>query len=98
MLEFSCKLNRVSSLSTGPAHAVYFATYEAVKQAMGGNEGHGTDHHPLAAGTYNFSPCANGMLMTTPKATSGACATIASDALMNPFDGMPDTALLCRFY
>ncbi|KAI9707095.1 MAG: Fe(2+) transporter [Candelina mexicana] len=50
----------------GPAHAVYFATYEAVKQAMGGNKGN--EHHPLAA------------------ATSGACATIASDALMNPFD------------
>lgn len=33
----------------GPAHAVYFATYEVVKQAMGGNEG--TEHHPLAAGT-----------------------------------------------
>ena len=32
----------------GPAHAVYFATYEVVKQAMGGNEG--TEHHPLAAG------------------------------------------------
>lgn len=34
--------------SIGPAHAVYFATYEAVKQAMGGNNG--TEHHPLAAG------------------------------------------------
>ena len=33
----------------GPAHAVYFATYEAVKAGMGGNEGSG--HHPLAAGT-----------------------------------------------
>ncbi|KAI9823520.1 MAG: asparaginyl-tRNA synthetase [Phylliscum demangeonii] len=54
------------ALGAGPAHAVYFATYEAVKQAMGGNEGNG--HHPIAA------------------ATSGACATIASDALMNPFD------------
>lgn len=32
----------------GPAHAVYFATYEAVKQGMGGNNG--TEHHPLAAG------------------------------------------------
>ncbi|MCJ1226187.1 Fe(2+) transporter [Toensbergia leucococca] len=53
-------------VGAGPAHAVYFATYESVKQAMGGNEGN--DHHPLAA------------------ATSGACATIASDALMNPFD------------
>ncbi|KAI9755566.1 MAG: Fe(2+) transporter, partial [Lichina confinis] len=54
------------ALGAGPAHAVYFATYEAVKQAMGGNEGN--SHHPVAA------------------ATSGACATIASDALMNPFD------------
>jgi hypothetical protein len=52
----------------GPAHAVYFATYEAVKHVMGGNQA--GVHHPLAA------------------ATSGACATIASDALMNPFDGM----------
>jgi solute carrier family 25 iron transporter 28/37 len=51
---------------TGPAHAVYFATYEAVKHAMGGNQV--GVHHPLAA------------------ATSGAAATIASDAFMNPFD------------
>ncbi|KAJ2904651.1 hypothetical protein MKZ38_007487 [Zalerion maritima] len=53
-------------VGAGPAHAVYFATYEAVKQVMGGNKA--GVHHPLAA------------------ATSGACATIASDALMNPFD------------
>ncbi|RCI11453.1 hypothetical protein L249_7474 [Ophiocordyceps polyrhachis-furcata BCC 54312] len=54
-------------VGAGPAHAVYFATYEAVKHAMGGNEA--GVHHPLAA------------------ATSGAAATIASDAFMNPFDG-----------
>lgn len=36
----------------GPAHAVYFATYEAVKQGMGGNNG--TEHHPLAAGELTF--------------------------------------------
>ncbi|KAL2151540.1 hypothetical protein VTH82DRAFT_6638 [Thermothelomyces myriococcoides] len=53
-------------VGAGPAHAVYFATYEAVKHIMGGNQA--GVHHPLAA------------------ATSGACATIASDALMNPFD------------
>lgn len=53
-------------VGAGPAHAVYFATYEAVKHVMGGNKA--GVHHPLAA------------------ATSGACATIASDALMNPFD------------
>jgi hypothetical protein len=57
----------LTMLRTGPAHAVYFATYEAVKHLMGGNQA--GVHHPLAA------------------ATSGACATIASDALMNPFDG-----------
>ncbi|KAI1338076.1 mitochondrial RNA-splicing protein MRS3 [Xylariaceae sp. FL0016] len=53
-------------VGAGPAHAVYFATYEAVKHLMGGNRV--GVHHPLAA------------------ATSGAAATIASDALMNPFD------------
>ena len=26
-------------VGAGPAHAVYFATYESVKHAMGGNEG-----------------------------------------------------------
>lgn len=36
--------------SAGPAHAVYFATYEAVKHAMGGNAGSHQEHHPLAAG------------------------------------------------
>ncbi|KAF2466822.1 mitochondrial carrier [Lindgomyces ingoldianus] len=55
-------------LGAGPAHAVYFASYEAVKHALGGNEGGQDEHHPLAA------------------AASGAAATIASDALMNPFD------------
>ncbi|KAF2459566.1 mitochondrial carrier domain-containing protein [Lineolata rhizophorae] len=55
-------------LGAGPAHAVYFATYETVKHAMGGNQGGSDEHHPLAA------------------ASSGAAATIASDALMNPFD------------
>ncbi|KAI9820867.1 MAG: asparaginyl-tRNA synthetase [Thelocarpon impressellum] len=54
------------ALGAGPAHAVYFATYEAVKHGMGGNDD--DSHHPLAA------------------AVSGACATTASDAIMNPFD------------
>jgi hypothetical protein len=39
-------------MSPGPAHAVYFATYEAVKHAMGGNQA--GVHHPLAAGTYKL--------------------------------------------
>jgi hypothetical protein len=37
-------------VGAGPAHAVYFATYETVKHAMGGNEGRTHQHHPLAAG------------------------------------------------
>ena len=35
-------------VGAGPAHAVYFATYEAVKHVMGGNKV--GVHHPLAAG------------------------------------------------
>ncbi|KAE8383916.1 mitochondrial carrier domain-containing protein [Aspergillus bertholletiae] len=53
-------------VGAGPAHALYFATYEFVKEMAGGNVAYG--HHPLAA------------------ALSGASATIASEALMNPFD------------
>lgn len=63
----------LTTCDLGPAHAIYFATYEAVKHLMGGNQA--GLHHPLAA------------------ATSGACATIASDALMNPFDGNPPPQL-----
>lgn len=32
----------------GPAHAVYFGTYELVKELAGGNVDNG--HHPAAAG------------------------------------------------
>ncbi|OXV11763.1 hypothetical protein Egran_00474 [Elaphomyces granulatus] len=53
-------------VGAGPAHAVYFGTYELVKELAGGNVDNG--HHPAVA------------------ALSGAAATIASDALMNPFD------------
>ncbi|KAH8592375.1 mitochondrial carrier domain-containing protein [Bisporella sp. PMI_857] len=65
---FSSLWRGVSSVAmgAGPAHAVYFATYEAVKHLMGGNK-LGEQHHIAAA-------------------ASGAAATIASDALMNPFD------------
>ncbi len=39
-----------TDVSAGPAHAVYFAAYEATKHALGGNEGGHEEHHPLAAG------------------------------------------------
>lgn len=43
-------------LTLGPAHAVYFATYEAVKHLMGGNKA--GEHHPLAAGKLHTRTCA----------------------------------------
>ncbi|KAL8286621.1 hypothetical protein RQP46_004149 [Phenoliferia psychrophenolica] len=49
----------------GPAHAVYFGTYEIAKEFAGGN-----------ANGYSFAATAS----------AGALATVASDALMNPFD------------
>ncbi|KAH0836646.1 mitochondrial carrier domain-containing protein [Lanmaoa asiatica] len=52
-------------LGAGPAHAVHFGTYEAVKELAGGND------------------AGNQWLATS---LAGASATIASDALMNPFD------------
>ncbi|KAF1843898.1 asparaginyl-tRNA synthetase [Cucurbitaria berberidis CBS 394.84] len=36
-------------MGAGPAHAVYFASYEATKHALGGNEGGSEEHHPFAA-------------------------------------------------
>ncbi|KAG5437117.1 hypothetical protein PCANB_001238 [Pneumocystis canis] len=50
----------------GPAHALYFGTYEFVKHQFK------TDH------------CKEDKMLVT--AIAGASATIASDALMNPFD------------
>ena len=79
-------MRRNAHSETGPAHAVYFATYEAVKHVMGGNQA--GVHHPLAAGMFSWILGLVVPSMLIFKATSGACATIASDALMNPFDGI----------
>jgi len=54
-------------LGAGPAHAVHFGTYEAVKELTGGNR----------------EDVTNQWILTS---FAGASATIASDALMNPFD------------
>lgn len=43
---------QLTMVRLGPAHAVYFATYEAVKHLMGGNKA--GVHHPLAAGTFSL--------------------------------------------
>ncbi|OEJ88519.1 Mitochondrial RNA-splicing protein MRS4 [Hanseniaspora osmophila] len=54
-------------LGAGPAHAVYFATYETVKDKISQNNKYSIPQ-PIVTGF------------------SGICATIAADALMNPFD------------
>lgn len=59
-------------MGAGPAHAVYFGTYEIIKESLGGNK---QGQQILATGV------------------AGSMATIASDALMNPFDGMSDRSL-----
>ena len=62
----------------GPAHALYFASYEAAKEAFvkyGGEEGgEGESSQNSAAAT------------ATAAAAAGAVATLASDALMTPAD------------
>jgi hypothetical protein len=81
-------LTRIS----GPAHAVYFGTYEVVKELAGGNAEDGK-HHPGAAGLLWLELQTVDVDTDIPPALSGACATIASDALMNPFDGKNTTCL-----
>ena len=71
-------------MGAGPAHAVHFGTYEAVKELAGGNTG---GHHPGATCKCNILFYAMGNLNWPMLVFAGACATIASDALMNPFDG-----------
>jgi len=64
------------AFGAGPAHAIYFATYEKVKKILIKEEPQATNpshdivlrHHPFAS------------------ALAGTVATIASDAVMNPFD------------
>src|SRR6266851_6876148 len=78
-------------MGAGPAHAVHFGTYEAIKEVTGGNrEGNANwlsareSPPPLQFCWRLTSVDAAGVL-----ALAGASATIASDALMNPFDGKP---------
>ena len=72
-------------LGAGPAHAVHFGTYEFVKELTGGNE---EGSRWISTGEPVCIPhLIDDLEMTLPPATAGASATIASDALMNPFDG-----------
>lgn len=46
-------LPRANEFYVGPAHAVYFGTYEVVKEMAGGNVDDG--HHPVAAGKLDLT-------------------------------------------
>lgn len=70
-------------MGAGPAHAVYFGTYEMAKELAGGND---KGYSFAATGEFDFD--SDGATLTCLLvASAGALATVASDALMNPFDG-----------
>lgn len=70
-------------LGAGPAHAVHFGAYEAIKEFAGGNQ---VGNQFIATCELVFlSSCVR--ILTVAVALAGASATVASDALMNPFDG-----------
>ena len=71
-------------LGAGPAHAVHFGTYEFVKEFTGGND---AGSNWISTGELKFYPLGIFINNFLRPATAGAAATIASDALMNPFDG-----------
>lgn len=87
-------------VGAGPAHAVHFGMYEAMKEFTGGNqegssnqwlstcEWHVCSHPPFSKSREDTDFC-------SLAAVAGASATIASDALMNPFDG--EFLLVCNF-
>lgn len=76
-------------MGAGPAHAVHFGTYEAVKEFAGGNVGGGRNQWMATCALIlsSVSLCPKYPDNVACLALAGASATIASDALMNPFDG-----------
>ena len=72
-------------LGAGPAHAVHFGTYEFIKEFTGGND---EGSHWISTGEFRYLSLGIFVNDPSPPATAGASATIASDALMNPFDGV----------
>lgn len=74
-------------MGAGPAHAVYFGTYELAKDFAGGND---NGYSFAATGKRNdvISLEEVADLIVIISASAGGLATIASDALMNPFDGV----------
>lgn len=66
-------------MGAGPAHAVYFATYEAMKENI-------THYMEMSSGRTGSDITQSPLKLALITGSSGICATIAADALMNPFD------------
>lgn len=66
-------------MGAGPAHAVYFATYEAMKENI-------THFVETSSGRTGSDITQSPLKLALITGSSGICATIAADALMNPFD------------
>lgn len=80
-------------LGAGPAHAVHFGVYEAVKEVTGGNRGGNQFLSTCEQDIEIYEQCG---LTEVDVALAGAAATIASDALMNPFDGELTDSVLAQ--
>ncbi|GJP32908.1 hypothetical protein CLOM_g17492 [Closterium sp. NIES-68] len=78
-------------LGAGPAHAVYFAVYEAAKESLlrptSGSNCRGVDSSNGVSEGFGFSPVFGFSLPpAVAHATAGALATVASDAVLTPMD------------
>ncbi|CAN8072024.1 unnamed protein product [Agarophyton chilense] len=67
------------ALSAGPAHALYFATFEAVRRAGGDKDNGETTEWTVMGAT----------------AAAGVCATVVSDGVMTPLDVVKQRMQLC---
>ncbi|CAI5534550.1 unnamed protein product [Closterium sp. Naga37s-1] len=71
-------------LGAGPAHAVYFAVYEAAKESLLRNSSSSSSNVSDGLG---FTPALGVSLPpAVAHATAGALATVASDAVLTPMD------------
>lgn len=81
-------------MGAGPAHAVYFATYEAMKENITNYVESPND--PSDPNNNNNSSNNSTLQLALITGSAGICATIAADALMNPFDTIKQRMQLHR--
>ncbi|KAL0038343.1 hypothetical protein WJX77_002827 [Trebouxia sp. C0004] len=76
----------VTTWAAGPAHALYFATYELAKDALGGNEG---GHHPMATAVAGSMATVVNDGVMTPSDVVKQRLQVAN----SPYRGMTDCIL-----